>query len=196
MQRRQIVKDPERSSLRCGDQFFLAFVNRQIGDRSHRKIELHRLPVRAVVERNVDARFRSGIEQAALVRVFANHAREGAVGNSVGDLLPGLAVVARLVEIRFVVVVLVHRRRNISSAGIERRRFDRIDLNPFRHHVFRRRDVVPVLAAVARHLHQTIIGAGPDRSRLHRRFHHRKDRVVVLNAGVVFGDRPARRALL
>ena len=195
MQRRQIVKNPERPSLRRRDQFFFALVNRQIGNRGHRQIQLHRLPVRAVIERNIDARLSSGVKQSALVRVFANHPGESAVRNSIRNFLPGLAVVTGLVQIRFVVVVLVHGRRDVRRARFERRRVQRIDLNPFRHHVFRRRDVRPVLAAVARQLNETVVGTHPNRSRLHRRLHHCKDGVVVLDARVVFRNRPAGRAL-
>ena len=53
-----------------------------------------------------------------------------------------------------------------------------------------------MLAAVACEIDETIIRAGPDRARLHGRFNHREDRVVVFNARVVLSDRPARRDLL
>ena len=118
------------------------------------------------------------------------------LGNSVGDLFPGLAVVAGLVEIRFVVVPLVHRGRDVGRGRIVGRSIDRIDLNPLRHQALWRCHVVPVLAAIARHVNQTIVGAGPNHTLLQRRFHHRKDRAVVLDAGVVFGDWAARWSLL
>ena len=133
MQHRQIVENPKRTTLRGRDQFFFAFLDHEICNRSNRKIELHRLPIRPVVERNVNAGFSAGIKQAAFVWIFADHAGEGAIRNACGDLRPGLAIVARLVEIRFVVVMLVHRRRHVRSPGIKGAGIERVDLNPLRH---------------------------------------------------------------
>ena len=193
VQGRQIVEDPKRAALGGGNQFLLSLVNREISDWSYRKIELHRLPIRAVVKRNVNTRFSSRIQQAALVWILANHAGERGVGNTVGDLLPGLA---RFVKIRLVIVVLVHRRGHVRGARFERRSLQRIDLNPFRHDVFRGRHVRPVFAAVAGDIHQAIVRARPNRAGLDGRLHHGEDRVVILDAGIVFGDRSAGCALL
>ena len=113
-------------------------MNRKIGNRRHGEIELHRLPARAIVERNINAGFGSRVKQPALVRIFANHARERAIGNPVRDLLPRLAVVIRLVQVRFVIVILVHRRGDVSCACVEGAGIERINLNPFRHHAARR----------------------------------------------------------
>src|SRR6185295_8390225 len=98
-----------------------------------------------------------GVKQATFVWVLTGDARERCGWNTVGDLLPGLAEVARLVEIRSVVVPLVHRCGDVSSSRIVWRRFDRVDLNPFRHQIFVGRYVRPVFSAVARQLNQTII---------------------------------------
>ena len=53
VEQRQIVKDPERTSLRRGDQILLAFMDSQICDRNHGKIKLHRTPFGAVVKRQI-----------------------------------------------------------------------------------------------------------------------------------------------
>jgi hypothetical protein len=45
-------------------------------------------------------------------------------------------------------------------------------------------------------VHETIVGAGPQRLTLVRRLHEREDRAVDLGAGVVVGDRSARAAEL
>src|ERR1700686_1444283 len=105
MQPWEIVKNPKRSALRGRNQLLLSLMNCEIGDGSDREIELHRLPVRAIIERNVHTRLSAGIEQTTLGRIFADYARERALSNAVGDLLPGLAIVTRLVEIGFVVVI-------------------------------------------------------------------------------------------
>ena len=170
-------------------------MNCEVRNRHNRKIELHRLPARAIVERNIETCLSSGVEQATLVRIFANHPGEGAFGNAVGDLLPRLPVIAGFIKIWLVVVVLVHRRRHISRARIERRSIQRIDLNPFRHEIFRRRHVSPVFSAVAGDIYESIIRSGPNGAGLDWGFHHGEDRVVILDAGVVFGDWPSRRVL-
>src|SRR5207247_6402819 len=53
----------------------------------------------------------------------------------------------------------------------------------------------PRLPAVARHLQQAVVGAGPDHGRVLRTRRDREDRVVVLDAGVVLGDGAAGRPL-
>ena len=61
MKRRDVVEDPERPSLRGGDE--IVVLDRQVGDRYDRQIELQRLPLRAVVQRVVDAGLRAREEQ-------------------------------------------------------------------------------------------------------------------------------------
>ena len=58
------------------------------------------------------------------------------------------------------------------------------------------RDVAPGRAAVARDVHQPIVGAGPEDAALVRRLGEGEDRAVVLGAGIVLGDRAAGRAEL
>src|ERR1051325_6900776 len=71
---------------------------------------------------------------------------------------------------------------------------DRVDLDPLRH-VFRSH-VIPFLAAVMSDLHQSIIRSSPDHAFRDWRFHQRKDRAVILDAGVVLRDGTARCAHL
>ena len=61
-QRRDVVENPERAAV-SGDDEIVA-VNGQIAHRGDRQVELQRLPVVAVVERNVNAEFGAGEEQA------------------------------------------------------------------------------------------------------------------------------------
>ena len=109
------------------------------------------------------------------------------------DPRPGRAVVARLVEIGAEVVRLVHRRRDVGAPLVERAGVDLVDHDPLRQPLGR--DVLPALAAVAGDVDQAVVGAGPDHARLERRLGDVEDRVVVLDAGVVLGDRAARGAL-
>src|SRR6185503_6613945 len=122
--------------------------------------------VLAIVERREQSGLSAGEQQSATVRIFANYSSECVIRNPVCDFLPGLAVVAGLVQIWFEVIELVHRRRYISSARIDRRSVDRIDLNPFGHAF--RSYVLPVLASVARDVNESIVRSNPNRSFLNR----------------------------
>ncbi len=70
-----------------------------------------------------------------------------------------------------------------------RRRLDRID--PATRRQAARRHVLPALAAVLRHVHGAIVGAGPDDAGPHCRFANAVERAVVLLAGDVASDRAA-----
>src|SRR5258705_3491749 len=102
MKHRKIVEHPEGSALRSSYQVLLAFLNHEVCYRHGRQVQPKGLPVLAFIERDVEARFGACIEQSLASRVFANYTREGVVGNAVRYLLPRLAEVAGLVEIRMI----------------------------------------------------------------------------------------------
>src|SRR5258705_11393765 len=99
MQDWQVVKNPERPSLRRRNEFLLALMNRQISDRHNRQIELHRLPAFAVVKRNVYAGLGAGVEEPAFVWILSDHSRKSCFRNSAGNLFPTFTVVVGSVEI-------------------------------------------------------------------------------------------------
>src|SRR5690606_3298240 len=72
-----------------------------------------------------------------------------------------------------------------------RRDLHREDLGELRH--VRRRDVGPVRTAIARHLYDAGVGAGPEHVRGMRRRREREHRRVRLDTSLVLGDRSARR---
>ena len=84
--------------------------------------------------------------------------------------------------------------RDVGRPRIVRRRFDQADAAPLRQVL--RRDVAPGLPFILRDVDQPVVGPGPDQPLGQRRRRDRKHRVVVLGAGVVDGDGPARRLLL
>src|SRR5581483_11843901 len=51
-----------------------------------------------------------------------------------------------------------------------------------------RRDVGPVRAGIARHLHQAVVGAGPDQALLERRLGNREHDAGVFDADVVWRE--------
>ena len=116
-QRTHIIQNPERPPMR-GDYKVVAF-DHEIVYRGSRQIQFQRPPVRPIVEGNVDAVFGASIEQSALFGIFADGAHETAVGNSVGELRPGLAIVGGFVDIRLQIVVLMAIHRNVSGSCIQ-----------------------------------------------------------------------------
>jgi hypothetical protein len=145
----QIVHDPKCPALRRDDQFVVTLVKREIGDRHDGHVELDGLPVVAGIVRNINGEFCSGEKQTFAIGIFANDTGEMIISDPVDDFGPGLAVIGGFVEERPVIVRFIQRRRDPRCTGIVRRRVDRVDLRPFRQNVFGRRDVGPVLSAVA-----------------------------------------------
>src|SRR6266852_5056577 len=69
-ERRHIIKNPEGTSVRCGDKVVL--LHSKVMNRHDRHVQAQRLPVIAVVERNVHAFFRSSVQETFAHRVFAH----------------------------------------------------------------------------------------------------------------------------
>src|SRR5579884_370459 len=190
-QQRDILENPERAAVGRGDE--IVVLADQVVDRTERQVKLERLPVVAVVEAGVGAGLRAGIEKPLAFRVLAADAGEGAGRNAGGDFGPGLAEVMGAVEIGGDVVVLVIIDRQVGRICVVRRGLDHADAAPVRH--VRRSNVRPGRAAVGRYMDQAVVGAGPDQAAPGGGFGDGEDRVVILDAGVVFGDRAAGGAL-
>src|ERR1700685_608337 len=118
------------------------------------KSQLEQFPQRTVSKRNVDSIFRARVKQSALLRVLSDGSNERALWDSVGQPRPGLAVIARFIEVRFEIVALMPVHGQVSRARVVRRSIDLADAAPLRQTFGR--DVRPALSFVARQLHQTI----------------------------------------
>ena len=92
-------------------------------------------------------------------RVFA-HDRDRGIRQALVDARPGLAVVVGAVDVGMLVIQLVRIEGDIGGARLEGRHADLIDARPFGAPDVG--SVGPVLAAVAGHLHQAIVGTHPD----------------------------------
>src|SRR5580658_10296605 len=97
-QRGDVIQDPKRPAVGSDD--YIVFVNYQVADRRGRKIQLERLPMIAIVPRDIDAAFGSGKKQSLAHGIFA-HGVDGLVLRQAGDdLLPRLSAVVRTIDIR------------------------------------------------------------------------------------------------
>ncbi len=80
-QRRDIIQNPKGASVR--GHYEIILMNGEIANGGDRQIKLQRLPMIAVVERNVSSEFGSGEEQPLAFGIFANRAQEGRSANAV-----------------------------------------------------------------------------------------------------------------
>ena len=95
---RDVVENPERAAVR-GDDKVIA-MNRQVAHGGMRKIQLQRLPVVAVVKRNVYRSFAAGEKQAFARGIFTHDVDRCVVRQASRDFRPVLTVVARPVDMR------------------------------------------------------------------------------------------------
>ena len=110
----------------------------QVVNRGDRQVQLQRLPMRAVIKRNEDARLSPRVEQSPSLRIFADSVHVRAIGNSVHNCAPRFPQIGRFENIRLKVVKLMSIHRDVSSVAVVRRGINQIDSTPLRHF---RRDV-------------------------------------------------------
>ena len=160
-QRRDVVENVERSSVR-GDHEIVIF-HGDVRDLRVGKIERQRLPVVAIIKRNVDAMLGARIQKSRAFGIFAHSVNVVVAANAVDDLLPRLAVVAGLVDVRRAIVLQIILHRNIRGSGfvLIGRCFDQADAREIRHS--RRRNVGPILPAVASDEDKSVIRTSPNR---------------------------------
>ena len=91
VQRRQVVEDPDRTSLGRDDQ--VVAVHAHVGNRRDREVELHGLPLPAAVERDVQAVLRSRVHNPVLDRILTHRAHRTAGPNTVHDQRPRAAII-------------------------------------------------------------------------------------------------------
>src|SRR5205085_5389596 len=132
----------------------VVLLDEEIGYLHVRKIQREGLPAVAIIPRDVDPVLRSGVEQTAALRIFANGMDEIVAANAADDLRPRLAEVVGAIDVGRAVVVLVILGREIRRTWIVRRRVDEADAGEFRQ--AGRGDVRPALAAVARDVREAV----------------------------------------
>lgn len=134
-QRREVVEDPEASPIGGHRHVVKVLLHGDPVDRRVRQVGLHRLPVLAAVEREVEAVLGAGEEQSAAHRVLADamSVAEHAMGNAIGDSSPGLAVVGGLEEEKIAIVHLMAIHGDVGGAVGVARGFDVRHRSPLGH---------------------------------------------------------------
>src|SRR5207245_6278774 len=114
-----------------------------------------RLPVIAVVERDVDRLLASCEKKSALFRIFADGVDDAAGRNAVRDFHPALAAVARAKNVRSKIVETERVDRRIGTQWIKMRGFHDRDFRPGSE--LRRRDLGPRSSACRRDVTQSVV---------------------------------------
>ena len=165
-QRRDVVEDPEPPPVRSRHE--VVVLHHEVAHRRRRHVHPQGLPAVSPVERDPDLPFRSRVQQVPPLRVLAHGVHDPLVLRDPGrHVRPGLPAVARAVDVRPRVVEAEGVDRRPGRVAVEVRGLEQRDLGP--RHELRRRHVLPALPAVARHVDEAVVGAGPDEPRVERR---------------------------
>src|SRR5262249_56699615 len=96
--------------------------DRDVPDRADGQVHLERLPMVAIVEGDVDALLRPGVEKPPALRIFADDVDVAADGNSLSDRRPRLSAVPRAVDVRADVVQAIAVHGGIDRGRVDARR--------------------------------------------------------------------------
>ena len=130
------------------------------------------------------------VEEPFARRVLAHRAHVVVGRDAANDRRPRLPEVVRAENVGRVVLEQRFLDRDVRRAGIESRRVDLTHAPEIRHAL--RCHVRPVLAAVARHVHEAVVRPGPDDIDVSLARREREHRGVDLRTVHVVRDRPAR----
>ena len=125
MQRANVVDDPKCAALRGNDQ--IVVMKFDVGYGNVRQIQLKRLPVSAVIERNEDAELCARVKQSFAIGIFAHYARRPVGRNpilAVSQTLPGLAIIIGAINVRLIVAEQITIYGVVGRAFAMRRGFN------------------------------------------------------------------------
>ena len=189
-----VVEDPESPSVRRHDEIII--LNDEIAHRGRRQIQPQRLPLRAVIERHINALFRSREKQSFALGIFAHGVHRLARRDSVHNFCPRFAVVLRSENVRPQIVESQRVHCGVSGVRIEMSRFNQRNFLPGRDTW--RRYAAPGFSAVGGQMNQPIIGSTPDAVHVERRWRDRIDHAATMRLlrriGFVFSN--ARRQVV
>src|SRR5262249_15821386 len=161
--------------VRSDDQ--IISLDHEIMHRSDRHVELERLPVAAIVEREVDSQLCPSEKQTFAHRILTYRANVSTAGNAGCDLRPGCSGIARAIDMRSDVGQAMAVNGGVGSRRVEMGGLDDADLAPRRQPW--RRDISPILARITAKADATRIRAHPNQSGLQRGRRNRVDHSVA-----------------
>ena len=144
----------------------IVVLNNKIAHGTRWQIQSQRFPVRAVIERDVNACFGSGEQEPFPVRIFANCVDDLAGRYALCDLRPRFAAIVRSKNVGPQIVDPHRVYCCVSGVRIEMSGFDQRNFLPRRNAW--RRHVGPGFSGIGREMNQTIVGPAPDPVRVER----------------------------
>ena len=142
-------------------------MHHEIANRGDRQIETERLPVFAVIQREIHAAL-GGCEEETLAHGIFAHAVHGFVLRNPSDNhLPGFSPIVSAVGQWVQVVDAETIDGSVDGVGIEVGGVELCDLAPGGE--FGRCDVLPRFADIARHMNKPVVSSSPDQVGIFRR---------------------------
>ena len=164
LQRPDVVHGVDRTSMRPDDEVVEVGLYPDVANRDGRHVVFETLPRRAGIEGHPDALLGSEKNEIAIPNVGANRAGPLVLRQPVRNRGPAFPEVVRNEDVRSAVARVMRVVDSVRRPIAKRRRCD--GCIPADTRSVRRRNVLPVLAAVTRQLHEPIVGTDPDLSLL------------------------------
>ena len=144
-QHRAVVEYPDPATIRADDQVIV--MDGEVADDRGGQVAHQRLPVIAVVERDVHAGLGTCEQEPASFGVRAHDVHERAAGHggrqSRDDLCPRFPIVTRAVDVRVEVAAIVRVERDVRGARVEGGCLDRREHRAYTDRGARVRNVSP-----------------------------------------------------
>ena len=183
LNRLEVVEHPERAAVRRDEHRVVARMKRDLVDANVGEIRLEPLPARAAIDRQKHSGLGAEVEHVAIALIFGERACRFA-GEIVDDRVERRAEVGAHPDVRRVVVEPMVVDGDVHRARVVRRRNHSADPTASRKAGKILRDVLPRLAAVARHVQQAVVAARVVHPGLLRRLGERDERWILRDAVV------------
>ena len=103
--------------MRCDRQ--IVVLNNKVANRGCRHIESQRLPIIAVIKRDVDGALSSGEQQSPSLGIFPDDVDRLAIGDSVNNLGPSFPAIMGSVNVGTHIIQAESVDRGVSGVGIK-----------------------------------------------------------------------------
>src|SRR5258708_4691293 len=126
-----------------------------------------------IIERHIDSKFSAGEEQPFALRILANCAQKSRRRNTIGDCLPGRAIVAGSIDVWRLIIEPAAIDGRVSDSRVEMRSFDQRDLAPVAD--LGRSNVLPGFPTIARNVNHAGVAPRPDQVTVEGRWSNGSD---------------------
>jgi hypothetical protein len=115
--RGHVIENPERTPVSSDNDVII--MQDEIANRAGRHVQSERLPVLAIVEREIDSALSACEQKTFFHRIFTDRVHDFAGRNSGNDLLPCYAAIMRAIDVRIEIVETESIDRGIGCHIVE-----------------------------------------------------------------------------